>query len=366
MRANSYRDHTDRSQLIDPDKYFDDALSDESIDLFGDFESEFASDSNIIVKSGDQEQNDSGELIDSFFGKPVSRKRGRPKGSTKKSRQEGSPQGKELLSGSGKVVRINPDEILDAPFPQDEHGNALEVSVYERLTHFNLTRKIRDIVLARTATPRHLIEDASQEVYATWLSLRALPEFERNQLARYAYLSGQHTVLRLRRRLGAVVVIPEILFRKGTKSLFLDSIGAALNPWDVSTCDNSLELASNKDGARRNGLLGPMFLKERLDGCGLDTVHYDLAYRMLVEKKDVADAAAEMDISLALAERLLNQLELRLRAKDEDPDRAATQIRVKTMVEEDRLLRQAENAAKQAEMPLSARHLHKESVNACT
>lgn len=193
--------------------------------------------------------------------------------------------------------------------PLDPNGPP--VSVYERLNHYGLLRKLTDIVLAKAAVPWNLREDAAQEIHVTWLGLNVKPEFERNQLARYAYMSGQHAALKLRRTLGAVVAIPGALFRTGKDSTFMESIGAAVNPHDVDDYKDSIEL-SIKNDELGDSIITPSFFEEKMLNISISPIQRDIAYRVLVERTPVDEIADELKISIETVERAIMHITSRL------------------------------------------------------
>lgn len=196
----------------------------------------------------------------------------------------------------------------------DADGNPL--SVYQRLQDYGLLRKITDIVLAKVAIPWNLRQDAVQEVHSTWATLPARPEFERNQLGRYAYISGQHAALKLRRTLGAVVVIPGACFREGRGSTFMESIGAAVNPRDVDDFHDSLELSVLPDEDLMMSAVSASLFEERMAGLALSDKQLTVARMAILERKTSEEIAAATDTPLMYVERLLNQVTAKLEARD--------------------------------------------------
>ena len=189
-------------------------------------------------------------------------------------------------------------------------------SIYAALDAYGLLRKVTDIVMAKVTVPWYLRADASQEIHCAWAALKAKPTFARNQLAHYAYLSGQHAALKLRRTIGAVVVIPGALFRTGRDSSFMESIGAAVNPKDVEDYKDSLELSiDDGDGLENARVTEPLF-RERLSGLNLSVKQKAVAERALLKRMSVDDIATEMETSVVYVERMLNQITAKLRIKD--------------------------------------------------
>jgi len=197
----------------------------------------------------------------------------------------------------------------------DENGKPL--TVYQRLVDYGLLRKLTDIVMAKVAIPWHLRADAAQEVHAAWASLTAKPEYQRNQLARYAYMSGQHAALKLRRTIGAVVTIPGAAFRTGRDSAFMESIGAAVNPKDVEDYKDSLELSTEPIEDLQLSNVSNVFFEERLGDLNLSAKQALVARKALVERKAADDIADELGMDLMYVERLLNQVTQKLQAKDD-------------------------------------------------
>ena len=190
-------------------------------------------------------------------------------------------------------------------------------SIYDSLVTFGLLRKVTDIVLAKVAMPWHLREDAAQEVQVYWAGLRTKPNFERNQVARYAYLSGQHAALKLRRTIGAVVTIPGALFRTGRDTAFMEAIGAAVNPKDVDDYRDSLELSVEAQDILKLARVSPAFFEERFAALTLSAKQRKVAYKTLVERKSAEDVSTELEIPLMYVERLLNQVTAKLHECDD-------------------------------------------------
>lgn len=191
------------------------------------------------------------------------------------------------------------------------------VSVYDRLTQYNLLRKITDIVMVKVGVPWHLRKDAAQEIHCAWVALTVKSKFQRNQLANYAYLSGQHAALKLRRTLGAVVVIPGALFRTGRNTSFMSAIGAAVNPRDVDDFKDSVELSVSTEESGHLNRVSDAFFCERMSGLSLTAKQRNVAYMTLVQRKPAEQVAQELDMPLMYVERLLNQVSNKLNLVDQ-------------------------------------------------
>lgn len=198
----------------------------------------------------------------------------------------------------------------------DIDPNGPPVSVYQRLIDYDLLRKITDIVMAKVNVPWNLRKDAIQEVHTAWLTLKVNPKYQRNQFARYAYMAGQHAALKLRRTLGAVVVIPGALFRTGRDTSFMESIGAAVNPKDVEDYKDSLELCIGPQDELHMARVKDSFFEQRISGLNLSTRQILVARKALVDRMPPDDIAEELKISLTYIERMLNQVTNKLLAKD--------------------------------------------------
>lgn len=199
-------------------------------------------------------------------------------------------------------------------------------SVYERLEDFGLLRKVTDIVMAKTNCPWRLRADAVQEVHAHWASLPAKLEFEKNQVGMYAFQSGKHAVLNLRRGIGAVVAIPAAAFRTGRNSKFMESIGAAVNPRDVDDFKDSIELSVDPVDLIMLSKVSDQFLDERLEGLTLSSKQKTVVYMALVERKTVHNIADELGIELMYVERLMNQVTEKLNKRDSCPNKQTTPL----------------------------------------
>lgn len=213
--------------------------------------------------------------------------------------------------------RGRPKAGAAVPPPATVDAEGQPLSVYQRLVDYGLLRKITDIVMAKVAIPWHLRADATQEVHATWATLMAKPEFQRNQMARYAYISGQHAALKLRRTIGAVVAIPGALFRTGRDTAFMEAIGAAVNPKDVDDYRDSIELSTEPMDDLQMSRVSDNFFAERLGDLNLSAKQSIVAHKALVERMAADDIAEELGMDLMYVERLLNQVTQKLVAKDD-------------------------------------------------
>lgn len=194
-----------------------------------------------------------------------------------------------------------------------------QVSVYQRLVDYGLLKKLTDIVLAKVSVPWHLREDAAQEVHAAWAGLQAKSNFARNQLARYAYMSGQHAALKLRRNIGAVVAIPGALFRTGRDSSFMEAIGAAVNPKDVDDYRDSLDLSVEpQEYSMPPQQVSPEFFKTRLGSLQLSKSQRAVAERVLVRRMSAESIATELGVRVTYVERLISQVAVLLNEKDDE------------------------------------------------
>lgn len=210
---------------------------------------------------------------------------------------------------------LGPEVCLRATEP----STAAQVSVYTRLTEFGLLRKLTDIVLAKVSVPWHLRDDAAQEIHTTWAALTAKPNFARNQLARYAYISGQHAALKLRRNIGAVVTIPGALFRTGRDSAFMEAIGAAVNPKDVDDYKDSIELSVDApDYVQPPQALSLEYFKTRMAGLPLSKSQRLIAEYVLVRRMSSETIAQLLSVRVSYVERLIAQVARLLNAKDDD------------------------------------------------
>jgi hypothetical protein len=195
---------------------------------------------------------------------------------------------------------------------------AKPASIFDRLQEYGLLRKVTDIVMAKIAIPWHLRKDAEQEVHTAWVALKA-KNVQRDQLAYYAYLSGQHAALKLRRTIGAVVTIPGALFRTGRDTAFMEAIGAAVNPKDVDDYRDSLELSVEPVDVLHMSRVSESFFEERLGALPLSAKQRNVAFKALVERKSAEDIAVELEMDLMYVERLLNQVTTKLNEKDSSP-----------------------------------------------
>lgn len=219
-------------------------------------------------------------------------------------------------------------------------------SIFARLVEFNLLKKVTDIVLAKVKIPWSLRDDAAQAMHLKWCTIKALPQYQRNQLAFYAFKSGQHAALAERRTLGAVCVLPGALFREGKESAFMETIGAAVNPMDVDEYKDSMELSIEEDDMMRLARVTEGLLDERLGKLALSPKQRKVAYMVLIERKDASEIAAELTMREVYVERLIKQVTLKLNNSDagiEEPE----EPRVKKAV-----AKPARKVAEKAEKPV--------------
>lgn len=205
-------------------------------------------------------------------------------------------------------------------------------SIYEKLVEFGLLRKLTDIVMAKVSVPWHLRDDARQEIHMAWCALRAKDNFERNQVAHYAYLAGQHAALKLRRTIGAVVVIPGALFRNGRDSSFMEAIGAAVMPRDVEDFSDSMEISVELEDSAVMSRMSETFFNSRVAGLNLTELQHEVAYRLLVEQKTTRQIAAELSVQMSHLDRLVTHVTNKLVARDaEEAERKAHAVRQSTL-----------------------------------
>lgn len=216
-------------------------------------------------------------------------------------------------------------EALPASSPRTSAHSAAKraagapYSIYDALTDFGLLRKVTDIVLAKANVPWHLRDDAAQQVHAAWAALVAKPDFARNQVAHYAYKSGQHAALNLRREIGAVVKIPGALFRTGRDTSFMEAIGAAVNPKDVDDYTDSLDLSVQpEDLAQPPQQVSAEMFKARMAGLVLSKSQRAVAERVLVRRMSADSIALELEVRVSYVERLISQVVQLLNAKDDE------------------------------------------------
>lgn len=250
-------------------------------------------------------------------------------------------------AAAAPAKRGRPKAGAAVPPPPTVDAEGQPLSVYQRLVDYGLLRKITDIVMAKVAIPWHLRADATQEVHAAWAMLKAKPEFQRNQMAHYAYISGQHAALKLRRTIGAVVAIPGALFRTGRDTAFMEAIGAAVNPKDVEDYKDSLELSTDPADDLHLSRVSDSLFEDRLGDLNLSTKQLLVARKALIERKAADDIAEELGMDLMYVERLLNQVTQKLVAKDggELPSKPARKPRKAAEPKEPKAPRAKEEAA---------------------
>lgn len=235
-----------------------------------------------------------------------------------------------------RLVRANPSKasLIKGKSTVKPHLDTREVfeeermSIYEKLEQFGILKKVTDIVMAKVSIPWHLREDAAQEIHTTWAELKAKPEFVKSQVARYAYMSGQHAALRLRRSIGAVVVIPGSIFRTGRDSSFMESIGAAVNPHNVEDLQELMELSFD-NGLIEDSHISESFLNARLAPLTLTARQRAICLQVLVHKKDPLKVAKDLDILPGELERLVNQVVNQLARYDREREKKRAKASLK-------------------------------------
>lgn len=220
---------------------------------------------------------------------------------------------KELLALFSKEEgQLSAPEVLES----EETPKEFE-SIYGALKRFGILTKLVGMSLAKANVPWDLRRDAEQEIYAHWCSLEAKPGFKEGQIAYYAYKAGEHAALRLRRSLEAVVVIPGSAFKAGKDTLFMGSIGAALNPFDVTEMQDDSEMASHDlNPAMR--LVTESYVNARLAPITLSRVQRTICLKVMVDKMDPIDVAEELNLEPNDVERLMNQVSNRLIRHDKE------------------------------------------------
>ena len=185
-------------------------------------------------------------------------------------------------------------------------------SVFAQLLRHGLLSKLTQIVLLKAKVPYHLREEAAQEVQVTWSLLQANSSFARNQMARYAYLSGEHAALKVMRSLGAVVGLPSGLFSKKTKDAkglnakFLQYIGAATNPHDIEDYADSLEVSDALVDSWEREVVSLTFFTAQMQGITVKPNQRRIAELFLVDRLTVDDIAESMKLTVKYVERSMH------------------------------------------------------------
>jgi len=107
-------------------------------------------------------------------------------------------------------------------------------TLYDKVSHMGLERKLIDISLAKAQIPRSLYDDVSQEIRISWLGAKANPKLSDGETASYAHTIAFHTALRVRRDLAGAVRLPGSAFRKRADGTTYVQPGhlAAPVPWE--------------------------------------------------------------------------------------------------------------------------------------
>ena len=187
-----------------------------------------------------------------------------------------------------------------------------DASVFAQLLRHGLLSKLTQIVLLKAKVPSHLRDEAAQEVQVTWSLLRAHPDFARNQMARYAYLSGEHAALKVMRQLSAVVALPSSMFSKtakdvkGANAKFLQYIGAATNPYDIDDYSDSLEISDALVDSWEREIVSLNFFETQMQDIEVKPKHYRIARMFLVERMTVDDIAEQLKLTVKYIERSMH------------------------------------------------------------
>lgn len=92
-----------------------------------------------------------------------------------------------------------------------------EMSLFDYLENCRppLHRKIADIACSQRRVPPELREDAVQEIFLMWTTMKPdTAKYKPGQVAAYAHQMAKHAALRLRREIGSAVRLPGSAFRK--------------------------------------------------------------------------------------------------------------------------------------------------------
>ena len=187
-----------------------------------------------------------------------------------------------------------------------------DASVFAQLVRHGLLSKLTQIVLLKAKVPAHLREEAAQEVQVTWSLLRAHPDFARNQMARYAYLSGEHAALKVMRQISAVVALPSSLFSKtakdvkGANAKFLQYIGAATNPYDIDDYSDSIEISDALVDSWEREIVSLNFFEAQMQDIEVKPKQYKIARLFLVDRLTVDDIAEALKLTVKYVERSMH------------------------------------------------------------
>lgn len=187
-----------------------------------------------------------------------------------------------------------------------------DASVFAQLLRHGLLSKLTQIVLLKAKVPAHLRDEAAQEVQVTWSLLRAHPDFARNQMARYAYLSGEHAALKVMRQIGAVVALPSSLFSKtakdvkGANAKFLQYIGAATNPYDIDDYSDSIEVSDALVDSWEREIVSLNFFETQMQDIEVKPKQYKIARMFLVDRLTVDDIAEALKLTVKYVERSMH------------------------------------------------------------
>jgi hypothetical protein len=207
--------------------------------------------------------------------------------------------------------------------PADVAGDVASAAptVYEYLAAAGMLVKLSTIAMKKAAVPPHLRDEACQAIQVKWCLHTANTKYAPSQIYHYATLLGKDEALKVRREMGAVVVLPASMFeRNGSESIknsvFAQSIGAAVNPMSVDDVSDSMEY-STEDVDPLQARASRAYVRSRLAELTLTLGQRRIAEMICCAGLDIATVTEQLGLTRPYVDRLVTQITMALCAHDE-------------------------------------------------
>lgn len=216
------------------------------------------------------------------------------------------------------------DDVTTSDVPADVAGDAVPVAptMYEYLAAAGMLVKLSEVAMKKAAVPPHLRDEARQAVQVKWCLHTANTRYAPSQIYHYAALLGKDECLKVRREMGAVVVLPASMFeRNGSEniknSVFAQSIGAAVNPMSVDDVSDSAEYSVDESDALPERAT-PLHVRRRLAALTLTGTQRQIAEMICCNGLDIAAVTERMGLTRAYVDRLVTQITTALNMHDDE------------------------------------------------
>lgn len=200
--------------------------------------------------------------------------------------------------------------------------DATAPSVYEYLAATGKLGKLTEIAMKKGGTPGHLRDETRQAVQAKWCAHKANTKYAPNQIYYYAALLGKDEALKVRRDMGAAVVLPASMFEKAgsdaiKNSVFAQSIGSAVNPMCVEDFADSMEY-SVSDEDRMPERATPLQVRNRLHQLTLTRTQRQIAELICCRGLALETVTEHLGLTRPYVERLVTQITAALHTRDDE------------------------------------------------